>query len=426
MLTLVIALALSQHVDQTSLGRQNPPFSEVERVLRSERVLRAGGRSGPSLAFFEAFPASGAGVGTACSTTAPTGAKGEALTFTRASTATCTKTATGGLATTGIANGDLVTLSSNVARVEYDSNGVLGLLVESSRTNFILRSQQFDDLAWSTENTGVAAPTVTADQAVAPDGTLTADRIQFVATTAAQDNIKYQGGTCGATCAGSVYVKGVSGGGTIDVCSSISNCSPCTYVSTSWTRCLSQGGAGIWAVGNASIYTTVARAANDVYVWGGSAEAGAYATSYIPTTSATVTRSAETATFPVALSTGADFSVAVSGTSAGFDSAACAGVSIWSASPGPYLSSCFGNVGYGGVQATGVTGVNFGAGLIAGWRGGIEWTRATNTSRVNVNGTLGGASVNAGVLSAAFGAFTLGPVGIHSRLCLDPSPTRCR
>jgi hypothetical protein len=68
-----------------------------------------------SYAFFEFAPASGAGMGTACACTTPTGAKGEALTFTRAGDATCSKQ---GLATTGIANGDLVACTGNQPRVE--------------------------------------------------------------------------------------------------------------------------------------------------------------------------------------------------------------------------------------------------------------------------------------------------------------------
>lgn len=94
-----------------------------------------------SLAFFEAFPANGRGTFGPCSTTPPTGAKGEVLTFTRATNATCTRTVTGARSTTGIANGDLVVLSSNQPRVSYGSDGVLGLLVEGSRTNSCLRSQ---------------------------------------------------------------------------------------------------------------------------------------------------------------------------------------------------------------------------------------------------------------------------------------------
>ena len=51
---------------------------------RSDRGL-----IGTSYAFFEAFPASGAGTLGVCATSNPSGAKNEVLTFTRASNGTC-------------------------------------------------------------------------------------------------------------------------------------------------------------------------------------------------------------------------------------------------------------------------------------------------------------------------------------------------
>ena len=285
---------------------QEPNAENWIRPPRAERVQRAGGRSGPGLAFFEFAPASGAGMPAACSTTAPTGAKGEALTFTRASNGTCTKTATGGFATTGIANGDLIVLSSNQPRVSYDANGTLGLLVESSRTNSLLRSEEIDNAAWAKTGTGVAAPIVTANFAVAPDGATTAERVQFAATDASGLQASYvvQGVVAAsANPSGSVFLRGNGTSGVFDVCqqSSGQSCTACAYVSGSWTRCFPPVCAATTCnlyIGNMSLAAYnggVARSAADVLVWGGDLEAGAYATSYIPTTSAAVTRSADSA-----------------------------------------------------------------------------------------------------------------------------------
>jgi hypothetical protein len=48
------------------------------------------------------------------------------------------------------------------------------------QTNLLLQSQTFNDAAWVKNQAGVAVvPVVTADQGTAPDGTLTADRIQL-------------------------------------------------------------------------------------------------------------------------------------------------------------------------------------------------------------------------------------------------------
>jgi hypothetical protein len=74
--------------------------------------------------------------------------------------------------------GILRTAAINEARSNAylpDSNGVMrpaGLLLESETTNLLLYSQQFDDAYWSKSNVSVVANAITA-----PDGTLTADKL---------------------------------------------------------------------------------------------------------------------------------------------------------------------------------------------------------------------------------------------------------
>ena len=321
MLSLVLALAVSQAPTASN--------SRVVRVDRLPGVRTPGGRKGTrGYAFFEFAPSGGAGMGAPCACTTPTGAKGEALTFTRASNGTCTKTTTGGLTTTGIANGDLVVCSSNQPRVEYDSQGVLGLLVESAGTNSVLRSQEVDNAAWTKEQDAAPrTPTVTADQAVAPDGTTTADRVQIPATgTTGQFSDWYQTWNTGALGDGlacSIYVKGVSASDTMDVCGfdgAVWGCTPCTYVTGSWTRCsyVDSAGSGTLARycqfgANRPHNGDLARNALDIYVWGMDGKAPAsYVTSYIPTVAAAVTRSAESATASVAMTiTAGNYSQAV-------------------------------------------------------------------------------------------------------------------
>ena len=154
------------------------PVSD-SRVTRVERVpggRAEGGRSGvKAWAFFEAFPASGAGTFGACSTTPPTGAKGETLSFARTGAATCTRTATGGLATTGIADGDLSEMSGNQARVEYDSSGVLGLLVEALGVNVLPRFIEFANATWA----DVGTPTLTGSQTSPFTGTYATSAVLF-------------------------------------------------------------------------------------------------------------------------------------------------------------------------------------------------------------------------------------------------------
>lgn len=415
--------------------------SDCVRVPRAGGCVRANGRSGAGFAFFEAFPASGAGTAGVCSTTAPTGARGEVLTFTRGSNGTCTKTATGGLATTGIANGDLVVLSSNVARVEYDSQGVLGLLVEESRQNTTVRSEALDNAAWFQQN-NVSAPTLTADYAAAPDGAATAERIQFPATSAAQYSFVYQSGACTASAlaSGTFYVRGTSGSGTLDIVVYTGagyTTASCAYVNTSWSRCeklnvTTVAGTTQFGIGNASsLNGGTARSANDVLVWGAQCENAAYATSYIPTVAAAATRSAETATFPGAAFPANPYSLAVS---------------IY-----PPTGTTQGDLFYGNAGSTSGVGFFFVASLLRAQNcssGCATFSpaftpTALTTTRVATSSTGGqqqtfvnGSSIAGPTATAAAAtpwatATGIGPgIGqpdaIISRICVDSDPSRCR
>lgn len=194
--------------------------------------------------FFEFAPVSGVGMGAPCAGTTPTGSKGEVLTFTRASDASCTK----GNETSLIANGDLITVTSGQPRVMPggDGSGGLGLSVWEARTSVALRSKEFDHAAWITWN-NVGILTRTANYAVDPWGDLAADRLQFNATNDAQYSSIYQAvtGTTTGVASGAVYVKGTSASGTMDL--AVYNpvgvdyvCVTCAFNPTTWTRCLDE------------------------------------------------------------------------------------------------------------------------------------------------------------------------------------------
>jgi hypothetical protein len=389
--------------------------------------------------FAQATKASTAGPYFATTTAAvgysPTGAKGEPLTFTRASVATCTKTASGGLATTGIADGDLVSLPSGYSRVEYGAAGTLGLLVETTRTNSILRSEELDNAAWTLNASAGKLGTRTANFAVAPDGTTTADRLELPAVTAPAEysrilqNFTSAGGS--GTC--SVFVKGNGTSGSFPMyllTGFPAATATCTYGATTWSRCTLSGtftGAGENLYLGPSGAGTATTPAQDVLVWGAQCEIGAYATSYIPTTSAAVARATDVATFTVPASVWASTgSAAFSWTPSG------AGVGV-----GVLAFGASGRVLYGaGTSVLAYDGTNNPSTSSSGVAGSLKrywssWSTAggwvvrneTSGNQATSAFTVGTWTTDTSLETTVAGLI---PDGIMSRICMDPDSTRCR
>lgn len=309
LLTALLAMSAAQPyaVEATPPAVRDPSVFTVPRP----RKFRSDGRanrlsvssaSGATYQFFEFAPADGAGMSVACACTAVTGAKGETITYTRTGSGTCLK----GPQYSGIANGDLVTCSSDRPRVMPggDGTGGVGLMIEEARTNQLLHSAGIDNVAWSDQTAVVAAPTLNkTNAAVAPDGTTTAEDYTFPATGASERSGRFQAaaGISGVTANGTVFIKGVSGSGSLDVCvgtAASASCSTCSYSSSTWSRCgavnniASQG----LFIGNNTLRNGgTTRASNRVYVWGAQGEAGVGVTSYIATTTGAATRNADLA-----------------------------------------------------------------------------------------------------------------------------------
>lgn len=181
-----------------------------------------------------------------------------------------------------------------------------------SRTNRALRSQEFDNASWSKTNV-----TVTANDIVAPDGTLTADKIAASSTAATTISQTITAGATGAHVY-SIYVKQGSGATdanrfglrnnttatnlsllSVDYSTGLvthtvgSGATMTAWGDEGWWRLDIPAASGITSGNSLIIYSGFAGASETngeySYVWGAQLEAGSTATDYIATTTAAVT-----------------------------------------------------------------------------------------------------------------------------------------
>jgi hypothetical protein len=255
-------------------------------------------------AFFEFAPASGAGMGSACACTTPTGAKGEALTFTRTGDATCSRS---GLATTGIPDGDKTACATNQPRVEA-SAGVLALKAEAVATNALTRFIDYTNAIWSdvgtpTPTTGRVSPWTGAfaNSAVLYDDNDVAafeGRAQTVTVTAATQHTMSCLVKAGTLSSWTLSLDGTTASGA-------------GLSSTTWSLVTVTDASSSGVAIAAQILNGSTAAATGTVIWGGcQVEVGAFATSMIPTVATIASRNEDRAEFAVSLSPTAGLCVA--------------------------------------------------------------------------------------------------------------------
>jgi hypothetical protein len=205
---------------------------------------------------------------------------------------------------------------AGVNEARFDHNPVtgesLGLLVEEQRTNLLVRSEGFDNAAWQFNPAFV---TVSANSTVAPNGLQTAELIT------ADGSTNFHGVSQSFTFQAILYTYSVfakagtenlivlrtflSAGtirATFNLSSGIiSNISGCTArveaYPNGWYRCaITFTPAAVASAVNILLnsFATIPLSST-VYLWGAQLEAGAFPTSYIPTTTAAATRAADVA-----------------------------------------------------------------------------------------------------------------------------------
>lgn len=238
------------------------------------------------------------------------------VTFTRSTTGTRTNSL-----------GLIETVAINTPRFDYDPVTLApkGLLIEEQRTNLLTYSEQFDNAAWSK-----VAATIAANAVVSPDGSITGDQIVEDTTLSFHGVFQNFSATNGTAYTVTIYAK-AAGRTVIQGIPSISHLSTptagyvnfdlsngtvtatggsvtasITSVGNGWYRCslsftaqaTSTSAFGWYAqnsptAGRGQNYT--GNGTSGVYIWGAQIEAGAFATSYIPTVASQVTRTADSA-----------------------------------------------------------------------------------------------------------------------------------
>jgi hypothetical protein len=222
-------------------------------------------------------------------------------------------------------DGVLTEIPANTPATEF-SNGVLkGTLIEPARTNLLQRSEEFDNGYWTKDNLNITGTPPYVNVAIAPDGTLTAEKIIADATNTAHNFNVLQNITINLPYFFSAflkrdeyqygYIRGLTAGGNFGT--AIFDLENGTVLSAGsadeagiidlangWYRCYVK----FTATATTTVRLRFGVSDNDtsmifegdgtsgIFIWGAQLETGSDATSYIRTTDTAITQPADVIT----------------------------------------------------------------------------------------------------------------------------------
>jgi hypothetical protein len=206
-------------------------------------------------------------------------------------------------------------------RFDYDPVTLApkGLLIEEQRTNLVRFSEDFSNAVWQNSSPDLATVTVNAD--VAPNGTTTANLLTAATGGTASQRRQVAASSSTGNFIASVFLKAGSStrsrvvltdqtssftiignfqvawaDGVASILSTTAGTASVVPVGNGWYRC---GITASTATANATVGIAISpdtlSGTGSVYAWGAQLEAGAFATSYIPTVASQVTRAADSA-----------------------------------------------------------------------------------------------------------------------------------
>jgi hypothetical protein len=189
-------------------------------------------------------------------------------------------------------------------RFDYDPVTLApkGLLIEEQRVNLLLRSEEFDNAAWTKASGGAgSAGVVTPNAGTDPLGGATADRLQVTlngGVATADLSRVYQANATAASLTFSIWARSFDGTSTYAMVMTDANGTRPITVTPTWQRIdfsATSTGSVFYGIGLRGGQTPTNSNSADILIWGAQLEVGAFATSYIPTVASQVTRAADNA-----------------------------------------------------------------------------------------------------------------------------------